>query len=221
MNLALFDLDFTLLPIDSDDAWVEFLIRNGRHPDPDARTRLDDIMARHAAGTLLDDDYHVFMVGSLSHHPLGQLEQWHADYMREVVHPHVLPSALALVSLHLEAQDLCCIVTGTNTFVTTPIARAFDIPHLLGTVPEEDDGGFTGRVAGVPCTGEGKIAHVDAWLARLGFEWDDFETTTFYSDSMADVPLLSRVQSPVATNPSASLESYAKARGWPVLRLFE
>jgi phosphoserine phosphatase len=111
------------------------------------------------------------------------------------------------------------VVTATNSFVTAPIAREFGIPHLIATEPERSGGRFTGRVSGTPCFREGKIVRVRAWLDSLGLPLEGFERSTFYSDSLNDLPLLCLVKNPVAVDPDDSLAAEAARRGWPVISL--
>uniref|UniRef100_UPI00333EBA28 HAD family hydrolase n=1 Tax=Castellaniella defragrans TaxID=75697 RepID=UPI00333EBA28 len=222
-TLALFDLDHTLLPFDSDYQWADFLARTGRAGDPQAaRQRNDELMRRYNEGTLSAQEAADFMLGLLKLASHEELARWHEAYMAEVVLPGILPAARALVARHRGAGALCAIVTATNEFVTTPIARALDIPHLIATVPERDaQGGYTGRIDGTPSFQAGKVLRVRQWLDSLDRELEDFDESWFYSDSMNDLPLLEVVSHPVATNPSAALRTLANARGWRVLDLFE
>ncbi|MBU4613054.1 HAD family hydrolase [Achromobacter sp. GG226] len=220
-RLALFDLDHTLLPLDSDYQWAHFMAVTGRAGNPEeALRRNDELMQSYAAGTLTAQEAAEFMLGLLARHDPVDLAAWHETYMADVIRPAITPQAAALVREHLAAGDLCAIVTATNTFVTAPVARAFGIPHLLGTVPAYVAGRYTGRIEGTPCFREGKVTRVNAWLESLGHTMGDFSRTFFYSDSMNDVPLLEVVSDPVATNPSPPLRDLAEARGWRVLDLF-
>lgn len=222
-TLALFDLDHTLLPFDSDYQWADFLARTGRAGDPEAaRRRNDDLMRRYNEGTLSAQESADFMLGLLRLAQHDELMQWHEAYMTEIVRPGILPAAQALVARHRDAGALCAIVTATNEFVTTPIARALEIPHLIATVPERDaQGRYTGRIEGTPSYQVGKVLRVREWLATLGYALEDFEESWFYSDSMNDLPLLEVVTHPVATNPSTALRALAADRGWRILDLFE
>lgn len=220
-RLALFDLDHTLLPLDSDYQWADFLARTGRAGDPDeARRRNDDLMARYNRGELTADQAAEFMLGLLSAHTPFDLAAWHEEYMADVIRPAISIAAVRLVQNHLHAGDLCAVVTATNSFVTAPITRAFGVQHLIATTPEYVSGRYTGRIAGTPSFKEGKVVRVREWLAGMGLALADFAETIFYSDSVNDVPLLEAVDSPVATNPSPALRSIAQARGWKVLDLF-
>lgn len=222
MNLALFDLDHTLLPLDSDHEWGEFLARIGAVEAESFRKANDEWFAHYQAGTLDPIKYLEFAFGILSRFPRAQLDEMHRRFMEEVVRPAILPQAVALVKKHLDDGDLVAIVTATNHFVTKPIAEQFGRVHLIAAMPELDaEGNITGKLVGTPTLGAGKVTHTDAWLAKLGHTLDKFERSYFYSDSQNDIPLLEIVTHPVATNPNAKLLAHAQARGWPVLNLFD
>jgi HAD superfamily hydrolase (TIGR01490 family) len=220
-RLALFDLDHTLLPIDSDHEWGEFLVRTGAVDAAAFQRANDDFYAQYQAGTLDPVEYLEFALGTLARFPRATLDAMHAQFMREVVEPAILPQALALLRQHQDAGDVVAIVTATNRFVTAPIAAALGVAHLIAAVPEQDDSGrITGRLLGVPTSGAGKVTHTHAWLAGLGTPLASFESSHFYSDSHNDIPLLSVVTHPVATNPNAALRAHASQHGWPSLELF-
>jgi HAD superfamily hydrolase (TIGR01490 family) len=219
-NLALFDLDHTLLPIDSDFEWGEFLGRKGVVAIDAYRAQNAVFYQQYSAGTL---DIFAFLQFALE--PLARLdrrraEDLHRDYMREVIRPQIRPAAQTLVNDHKAMGDLCAVVTATNAFVTAPIALAFGVEHLVATVPAQTDGAFTGAVRGTPCYREGKIVRVAEWLETMGRSWGSFERITFYSDSHNDLALLSHVTDPVATNADGLLQAEAARRGWRSLALF-
>ncbi|MGS0894330.1 histidinol-phosphatase [Burkholderia stagnalis] len=224
-QLALFDLDFTLIPFDSDQAWGRFMVEHGL-VDAAEFERIDAAFAAgYAAGTLDIHAHLCAMLAPLARHSRERLAVLHARFMDDVVLPAISPAALDLVRDHRARGDLCCIVTATNAFITRPIAHAFGIDALIACEPETVDGrpdsAYTGRPTGVPSFREGKIARVDAWLASLGLAWSDFARSWFYSDSHNDVPLLERVTDPVATHPDDRLRAVATARGWRIVELFE
>ena len=219
-RLALFDLDHTLLPIDSDYEWGCFLGRVGA-VDAAAYERTNlAFYEQYKAGTLVIEDFLAFSLAPLAANDAKTLAQWHARFMREVIEPAIRPRARELVARHRDRGDLCAIVTATNDFVTAPIAEAFGIGHLIATRSEKRGDRHTGRAAGIPSFREGKILRTDEWLATLSYRWSAFDETYFYSDSMNDLPLLERASHPVATNPDPSLRKLSGERGWPVLDLF-
>lgn len=221
MNLCLFDLDHTLLPIDSDYAWGEFMLRMG-WVDPAEFARSNDVFfAQYQAGELDIHAYIEFATGPWRERSAAEMAAAHAQFMREVIVPALRPVALELVQQHQKQGDLVAIVTATNEFVTTPIAQAFGVSHLIAVRLERGvAGNITGRIDGVPSFREGKTVRTKAWLESLGHQLQDFERISVYSDSANDLPLLALANDPVATNPSPALEAIALERGWRILRLF-
>lgn len=223
-QLALFDLDHTLLPFDSDYEWGQFLVRQGVVDPIDYAQKNDQFYADYKLGKLDIDAFLRFALKPLSEHPRAKLQQWHDAFMAEVIIGKLHPAAIALVKRHQDAGDLCCVVTATNSFVTRPIVNAFGISHLVATEPATLNNDakqmFTGAVHGIPSFREGKIQRVHDWLASLGHSMEQMEKSYFYSDSLNDLPLLEAVSHPIATNPDSRLRAEAEKRQWPILELF-
>jgi HAD superfamily hydrolase (TIGR01490 family) len=220
-TLALFDLDHTLLPLDSDYEWGRYLVRRGVVDTASFEARNAIFFRQYKDGTLDPVEYLEFALGTLARFSREQRDELHRDFMRDVITPAVLPQARALVRRHQEAGDLTVIVTATNRFVTAPIAKALGIDHLLAAEPELTVAGeMTGRLLGVPTSGHGKVVHTRDWLAGMNKTLDGFTRSYFYSDSHNDLPLMSIVTHPVATNPNTPLTAHATAHGWPILKLF-
>ena len=219
-RVTLFDLDHTLLPIDSDYSWGEFTQRIGWTDPVDFKRRNDEFYAHYIAGTLDVHDYVRFAVEAVRLRGHDAYVEAHERFMREWIEPALRAEALELVRGHQRQGDVVAIVTATNELVTRPIAAAFGVPELIAVELERDASGWiTGEIAGVPSMRDGKVIRVDEWLRSRGLHWLDVETT-FYSDSMNDLPLLERVDHPVATNPDARLRTLALERGWRILDLF-
>ncbi len=221
MNLCLFDLDHTLLPLDSDHEFGEFLIRVGLADAGSYRARNDAFYQQYCDGTLVLDDYIEFTTSIWRTLPPSEQQALQQRFMEDVILPAIHPQARQLVEDHRDRGDLLAIVTATNEFVTEPIARAFNVDHLIAVRLERDDqGGVVGRIEGIPSFREGKIARVEQWLAQRGQTLSDFDRVSFYSDSTNDLPLLEQATDPVATNPGPALQALAQARGWRLLYLF-
>jgi HAD superfamily hydrolase (TIGR01490 family) len=220
-KLALFDLDHTLIPMDSDYEWGVFTTALGWNDAAEFTRRNEVFYEQYKAGTLDIHEYVRFATAAVRQQGATNSEAAHASFMRDVVQKSIKPQALALVQQHQAAGDVVVIITATNEFVTTPIARAFGVPELLAIKLARDpaSGWFTGEIDGTPSFREGKVTRVAQWLHARGLAWDDVEST-FYSDSSNDLPLLERVTHPVATNPDAHLRTVAQARGWRILDLF-
>jgi HAD superfamily hydrolase (TIGR01490 family) len=219
MRLALFDLDNTLLAGDSDYEWGQFLVDRGVLERETYEAQNRTYYEQYVAGTLDIHEFLGFALRPLAQHTREDLERWHADFMASRIRPMIGAAARRLVREHLDAGDLCAIITATNSFVTRPIAREFGIEHLIATEPESRDGRFTGKVAGIPCFREGKVRRLEEWLGQRGSSLADFDPSTLYSDSHNDLALLERVTRPVAVDPDEKLAATARSRGWAVISL--
>lgn len=219
MNLALFDLDNTLLAGDSDFEWAQFLISKGVLDREVHEARNIDFFEHYKAGTL---DIHAFLdfqLAPLARHSREELDAWHRAFMATRICPMIGESARSLVSKHANDGDLLAIVTATNSFVTGPIAQEFGIAHLIATIPAQESGNFTGKARGIPAFREGKIARVEAWLESRGLWLGSFEESWFYSDSHNDLPLLNLVTNPVAVDADPTLVQHAAKHDWPHISL--
>ena len=220
LKLALFDLDHTLLPLDSDYSWGEFTIRMGWVDPVSFAQRNDAFYADYQAGRLDIHDYVRFATEAFRLKGPEAAHAAHAQFMAEVIRPAIRPEALALIERHRAAGDHLLVVTATNEFVTRPIVQALGIAELIAVELQRDaNGWFTGEIEGTPSMREGKVQRLQQWLDARGLSWTSVQTT-FYSDSPNDLPLLSRVNHPVATNPDSVLRAEAHKRGWPILELF-
>ena len=218
MNLALFDLDYTLLTGDSDHAWGEFLVDEGVVDGAEYKRRNDFYWGQYKSGTLDIREYLAFTLASIAGKSVAELKPLHQRFMAKKIEPMVGSKALALLKNHTD--DLCAIVTATNAFITAPIAQRFGVPHLIACDVEIIDGRYTGRPIGEPSFRDGKVTRVNQWLNTMGApekKLTDFDRSYFYSDSHNDLALMEAVTHPVAVNADDSLRSYAEARGWPIV----
>ena len=223
-QIALFDLDHTLLPCDSDYEWGQFLARIGVVDGKYYAQQNERFYQDYKDGKLDIQEFLRFALKPLSEHSRAQLQEWHNAFMQEVIAGQLHQKAIDLVKRHQDAGDLCCVVTATNSFVTRPIVESFGIEHLVATEPattgDNPLANFTGEVKGIPSFREGKLQRVHDWLATQHLVLDQLPKSYFYSDSMNDLPLLEKVSNPVATNPDTRLRDEAAKRHWPILELF-
>ena len=219
-HLALFDLDHTLLPLDSDYEWGEFTIRLGWCDATEFKRRNAEYFEHYRAGTLDIHAYVRFATEAIRRQGPAQAEAAHARFMAEVIEPAIRPQALELLRSHRDAGHEVVIVTATNDFVTAPIARRLGVAHLIAVQLERGaDGQVTGEIVGTPSARHGKVKRMNEWLAARSLAWSDVESI-FYTDSMNDLSLLEAVTHPVATNPDPRLRALAQERGWRILDLF-
>lgn len=216
MNLAIFDLDNTLLGGDSDYLWGRFLVENGLVNSEIYEQENRRFYEAYKVGTLNIYEFLNFALRPLATNDPADLYIWRKRFLEEKIRPIILPKAIELLQKHRQAGDMLLIITATNRFVTQPIAETLGVPHLLATEVEMKDGRYTGKTFGIPCFQDGKVQRLAIWLEETG---NTLESSWFYSDSLNDLPLLSQVTYPVAVDPDGPLANYAKAQSWPVISL--
>lgn len=216
MNLAIFDLDNTLLGGDSDYAWGEFLIARDLVEQDAYRKANDQFYQDYLDGKLDIIDYQTFCLSAIKNRPLKQILAWRKDFIRSQIIPLLLPKAMALIEKHKAAHEQLIIITATNRFITEPIAQLMGIDTLIATEPEFDGQQYTGRVVGTPCYQEGKITRLEEWMKQNDAALNG---SFFYSDSHNDIPLLEVVDHPVAVDPDKTLEMHAESKNWPIISL--
>lgn len=216
MSLAIFDLDNTLLSIDSDHAWGEFLVEQGAVDPVAYREANERFLADYNAGTLDMAAFLEMALKPLAENTPEQLAAWHQQFMASKIEPHILPKAEELLARHRTKGDTLLIITATNRFITGPIAERLGVDDLIAVDPEMVDGRYTGRVDGVPSYREGKVIRLQAWLEAQDITMDG---AWFYSDSHNDLPLLEKVDHPVAVDPDDTLRKVAEERHWRIMSL--
>lgn len=216
MALALFDLDNTLLAGDSDYLWGQYLIENNLVDREYYEKENQRFLDLYNQGKLDIYEFAEFAYKPLVDNNLDVLTKLHQQFMQEKIRPLITDKSRTLVEKHKSAGDTLVIVTATNSFVTTPIAKEFGIDHLIATEPEIKNGQYTGKIAGTPCFQDGKVTRLKEWLIKQNIK---FENCVFYSDSNNDLPLLKLVNKPVAVDPDEKLKTYAEENNWPIMSL--
>lgn len=213
--LALFDLDHTLLTVDSDEAWVEFLIEEGLLDRARFEQANHEMLTRYRAGEATSVEFTYFYLSTLVGRELSTLAEWHRRYLERKIRPAISAAARALLARHRADGHLLILTTATNRFITAPIARELGLENLIATEPESSNGYYTGKVAGIPNMRDGKVTRLEAWLRERDLALEGFRQSWFYSDSVNDLPLLLRVTHPVAVNADPPLSALAREKGWP------
>jgi HAD superfamily hydrolase (TIGR01490 family) len=216
VSLAIFDLDNTLIAGDSDYLWGQFLVEQGavdKHQYASANAKFYE---EYRQGTLNIREFLRFSLQPLSEHSPEQLYQWRSQFIQEIIKPLLLNPAQQLIAKHRDRGDTLLVITATNRFVTEPITELYGIANLLATPPEFIAGRYTGNFTGIPCFQEGKVKLLEEWLKTSA---ENLEGSWFYSDSHNDLPLLKRVDNPVAVDPDETLSQYAAVANWPIISL--
>ena len=216
MNLAIFDLDNTLLNGDSDYLWGRFLVQagivDGASYERQNRASYDD----YCAGNLDIFEFLRFSLRPLAQNDLSLLLDLRRQFIAEYITPIIPPATRHLLDQHRRQGHTLLIITATNRFVTEPIAEALAVDDLIATDPEFIGNRYTGQVSGIPSFREGKVQRLEDWLTQRGA---NLASSWFYSDSHNDLPLLEMVTHPVAVDPDDTLAQHAAMKGWPIVTL--
>jgi len=206
---AFFDMDNTLLRIETGMSWVRFLRRRGELP-----TRM---LARaiywstlYKLAVLDMDAVFTRLALGLRGNPEADMIEKSEIWYRDHVAAEVAPAARVAIEHHRQAGHVVVLATGSTQYAARPVARGVGIDHVLSSELEVLAGTFTGRPAAL-CFGPHKVVLAEAWAARHGV---DLATSFFYSDSYNDLPMLERVGTAIAINPDARLRRHARRRGW-------
>lgn len=214
MALALFDLDNTLLDGDSDHSWGLFLAEIGAVDALEQKQKQNYFYLQYKAGTLDIYEFCEFQFKVYAQNSREQLDLWHAEFMKTVITPMILSGKPELVEKHRAAGDELIIITATNDFITGPIAKHFDVDTLIATRVEIIEGQFTGKLSGTPCFQGGKVIRLNEWLENSSH---NLEGSYFYSDSINDLPLLEKVDHPIAVKPDDQLRQHAEKLHWQII----
>ena len=218
MNLAIFDLDHTLIASDSDNEWPKYLMQKGIVDQAFVEKKNDYFYQQYLQGCLNVDEFLAFQLEPLTHFSMEELAQMHAEFMQDFILPTITDKARQLVTQHQQAGDDLLLISATNEFIITPIAHEFGITEVIGVSLEiGEDGRYTGQYVGVPSYQGGKIVRLEQWLSEKGKSRSDYEDIYFYSDSRNDLPLLKEVSRPVAVNPDDILLQHAQAHDWEIV----
>jgi len=216
LALTIFDLDNTLLGGDSDYLWGQFLIEQGAVDKTSHERENQRYYLEYQQGTLDIQEFLNFQLQPLARFDQEQLLKWRAQFLHEKIQPIILPAALKLIQDHRDKGNTLVVITATNSFITHPIVQSMNIETLIATEPEMVDGRYSGRVDGIPCYREGKVQRLNQWLKTSGM---NLASSSFYSDSHNDLPLLELVTYPVAVDPDDTLAQHAEMKGWPIISL--
>jgi len=212
MGLALFDLDRTLIDVNSGHLWVSSEWRAGR------LTALDVVwaswwLARYSLGSKAGLE-RVFEVAAQGLEGVPETEisaRVQAFFDRDIRH-RLRPGGQRALALHRDSGDQLVLATSGTQFAARAAVEAYGLETFVCTELEVLEGIFTGRIKAL-AVGDQKLRRVEEWAAHHGH---DLSEATFYSDSMTDVALLERVAHPVVVNPDRRLRRHALERGWPI-----
>ena len=216
-KLVIFDLDNTILKGDSDYSWMNFLIEEGHVDQKAYESRNKYFYDQYYDGKLDYDEWAEFALSTIKGKTSNQITDLLSQFLNTVIEPMINIYALRLLHNHNHDNDIMLLASATNSVIVEPIAKRLGFENIVATDVEITDGVYTGKVLGRPALGEGKLIKVKEWAASNGIT--NFEDTIFYSDSINDLPLLSKVHKPIAVNPDDQLRKLSEQNNWEIIDL--
>jgi HAD superfamily hydrolase (TIGR01490 family) len=214
MGVAFFDLDKTLLSVNSATLWVRRELGLGH------LTRLQALraslwIARYHLGLVSMQDAVLAAIAQLAGTPVQPLLERTTAFYEEQVRPLYRPGALRALEEHRGAGEKVVLLTSSSGYLSELVARDLRLDAILCNRFEVDSQGrHTGRPVGEVCFGPGKRTHAERYAREVGVP---LSACTFYTDSYSDLPVMEVVGRPVAVHPDHRLRREALRRGWPVV----
>ncbi|MGJ7456657.1 HAD family hydrolase [Halomonas sp. RA08-2] len=212
MRLALFDLDDTLLDGDCSALWNDWMVeRNWIAAPGDFLASAQKMNDAYHAGRLRLEEYLALTLSPLAGRHMDEVEREVEVFVAARVVPQLFPQGRELIAQHRQQGDLPLLISASSRHLVAPVAAVLGIQDVIAVEPAFDGKYFTGHTTGVFSYRSGKVARLDAWLSEQGVAASHL---SFYSDSQNDLPLLNRVDRPVAVNPDPVLAEVARYEGW-------
>jgi HAD superfamily hydrolase (TIGR01490 family) len=208
---AFFDIDHTVLEVNSGTKWVGYQWKNDR-------MRLVELLralwwtVEYRFGLLDFEAMAARVVAQYRDLEVAPFEHEVAQWYRDEIEATICVEAREHIEEHRQAGHVLVLLTSATRFLSRPLSRALRIEHVLCTEVGEHGGRFTGQHLHPACYGPGKVLRAEAFAAAHGI---DLQQSYFYSDSYSDLPMLERVGQPRVVNPDPRLRRVAQRRGWP------
>ncbi len=216
-KLAIFDLDHTILKCNSDHSWLDYLINKGFIKKEEYFEQNAEFQKKFREANVNYKEYYEFTIQYLRNKSDDYISNIRSDFMKEIIEPSINIYALRLIHKHYEKDDELLLASGTTSIIADPIAKRLEFQNVVCTKCEQKNNIYTGKIEDPPSLGEGKLINVQTWMQNNGFS--NFNGTTFYSDSILDMPLLEKVEKPVAVNPDKELLRVSQDLGWEIIDL--
>lgn len=213
MSIAFFDLDRTILSVNSGTGWVIREWKTGRLGYRKLFRALS-WLGQYRLGLADLGDSIRLAVSDLE----GALEQdirsRSEAYWDEVVVGHIRDQAKMAIEQHRQNDDVLVLLSGTSLYLAERAQRELGLDAILCNRFEVQDGCFTGRCVEPISYGEGKTILAKQYADAKGVSLSD---CYFYTDSYSDLDTLKHVGHPVVVCPDQRLRREASRQGWPIL----
>jgi HAD superfamily hydrolase (TIGR01490 family) len=212
--IAIFDLDYTLLDGDSEAMWSHFLFEQ-KLVDGYFLQHIINYYHTYEQGLLDIHEYEAVLLHPLTKHPLSKLFELRQEYLIQI-RTSIRATMMRRVKRFRDMGFVLLLITASNSFIAEPIATMLGFPNVICTQIKRNGERFTNQIEGTPAFREGKVQRLEQWLQNKGLSLVD---SWGYSDSHNDLPLLNRVEHPVAVAPDFVLREHARKHGWKIINL--
>ena len=216
-KLAIFDLDHTILKCNSDHSWLDYLTNKGFIKKEEYFEQNAEFQKKFREANVNYKEYYDFTIQYLRNKSDDYISNIRSDFMKEIIEPSINIYALRLIHKHYYKDYELLLASGTTSIIAGPIAKRLEFKNVVCTKCEQKNNIYTCKIEDPPSLGEGKLINVQTWMQNNGFS--NFNGTTFYSDSILDMPLLEKVEKPVAVNPDKELLRVSQDLGWEIIDL--
>ncbi|PHM28886.1 HAD family hydrolase [Xenorhabdus budapestensis] len=213
-QVAVFDLDDTLICGDSSQLWTHYLWEKGIITDPRFIEADQKMILDYCAGKLNMQEYLATNLQALSQIPHEQIDIWLTDFVETKIKPVFYPAARKQLDIYHHQNIPIIIISATVSFVVKKIAAAFGVQTAMGIDMVMKDGCYTGDIQGIPTFREGKVARLQQWLAEQNLSPQHIY---FYTDSANDLPMCRFASEVFTVNPDIQLRAAAEVHGWKQL----
>jgi HAD superfamily hydrolase (TIGR01490 family) len=216
-SAALFDVDRTLVTVNTARLYVQWRLAEARLGQHKVSwldyARVTKVLVQYALGTLEPEGAARHAFQTVRGYNEAQMRAECLAWYVRVVRPHISDRGRHEVAQKRSEGHVCAILSASTPYLTEPLAEDLGIEHVLCTRLEVDDGVFTGGWEAPLCYGTGKVERAQKWALDHGV---DLARSTFYTDSISDLPMLEAVGAPRVVNPDPRLRLLAARRRYPV-----
>ncbi|MBI6549482.1 HAD family hydrolase [Xenorhabdus lircayensis] len=210
-QIAVFDLDETLIGGDSSQLWTQYLWEKSIITDPRFIEADQKMIADYCAGKLDMHKYLAFSLQALSQISHEQIDIWLTDFVETKIKPLFYPAAQKQLDIYRQQNIPIIIISATVSFVVKKIAAAFGVQTAMGIDMAMENGCYSGDIQGVPTFREGKVTRLQQWLAEQNLSPQHISV---YTDSINDLPMCLFANEVFTVNADMQLRSEAEHRGW-------
>ena len=209
---AFFDMDRTLLRVNSGSNWLAYLRRN-KEISTWGALRAASWLARYKLALIDMEVVTGIAIGDMKGQSEATLRDKVLRWVNDEILCEVAPAGRERIAWHRAEGHLVAILSTSSPYVTEPVARHLGIEHVLCTRPHVEGGLFVGTYEKPACFGAGKVHWAERFAAEHGV---DLDASWFYTDSYSDLPMLERVGQRRVVNPDTRLGRHARRLGWSI-----